>query len=121
MKTLQLTEMDRALIKMCANAERGKSEDLFVFADVSEKLDLAGVPSMFAECDKKESETYELENAEFKVVDALFGMMDEKKAWPFMFATEVRHLSERLEVARKQKDEKKSKKKSDSGDDSSEG
>jgi len=97
MKAVMLSEMDRALLKVCANNSAGEKEDLVLFIGASAKLELSSVQDgPVVACDKDKTEKYELEEAEFKFTKKLF---DGQKKWPYGWAEDVYNLSQRLEMA----------------------
>jgi hypothetical protein len=107
MKAVMLSEMDRALLKVCANNSAGEKEDLVLFIGVSAKLNLSGVPDgPVVACDKDKTEKYELENAEFTFMKKLF---DGQRKWPYGWAQDVCNLGQRIDMAVTLKVEKKGK------------
>lgn len=104
MKAVMLTEMDRALLKFCANNNAGEKEDLFAYVGIGTKLSLSEIAATMGECDKDSPEKYELEEAEFKFIKKLF---DGQKKWPYPWAEDVCNLSQRLEMAETLKVKKK--------------
>jgi len=103
MKVVNLSQQDRALLKVAANNSKGKDDDLFLFVKVGAKLELASLPSMLPECDEKRVAEYRLEDAEFAFVGKLFRSVSE---WPYAWADAYVALKSRLDAAVDADDEK---------------
>jgi hypothetical protein len=103
MKVVNLSQRDRALLKIAANNSKGRDEDLFLFLKVGVLLDIVSIPSMLPECDEKRVAEYRLEDAEFAFVGKLFRSVSE---WPYAWADAYVALKSRLDAARDVDDEK---------------
>jgi hypothetical protein len=101
MKAVNLSERDRALLKVCANQGKGRDEDLFAYIKAGEKLKLSSIPGILTECDREKVERYELEDAEFAFVQKLFKSIAD---WPYAWAEDYVALKGRLEAAEDVKD-----------------
>ena len=109
-RVVKLSEMDRALLKFCANNNAGEKDDLFAYIGVGTKLGLSEIAATMVECDKDATESYELEDAEFKFIKKLY---DGQKKWPYPWAEDVRNLDQRLQMAEVAKSKRSGKSKTD--------
>ena len=109
-RVVKLSEMDRALLKFCANNNAGEKDDLFAYIGVGTKLSLSGIAATMGECDRGATESYELEDAEFKFIKKLY---DGQKKWPYPWAEDVQALDQRLQMAEVTKSKRSGKGKKD--------